>query len=173
MKKESPEQQFLKECIADALLLLMKNKPWNSITITEITNLANVSRVTYYRNFKNKEDILIYKVSLLLDKWYKHGKEYNYNRKEDICISLFTYLVTLQDILDTIIQSGLEHILLLSNYSIFEDFITLPISEQYSRYYHAMGLSGFILAWIKRGMKESPEEMGNILIQTIFKETSF
>ena len=146
MKKESPEQQFLKECIADALLLLMKNKPWNSITIIEITNLANVSRVTYYRNFKNKEDI---------------------------CISLFTYLVTLQDILDTIIQSGLEHILLLSNYSIFEDFITLPISEQYSRYYHAMGLSGFILAWIKRGMKESPEEMGNILIQTIFKETSF
>ena len=150
MKKERPEQQFLKECIADALLLLMKNKPWNSITITEITNLANVSRVTYYRNFKNKEDILIYKVSL----------------------SLFTYLVTLQDILDAIIQSGLEHILLLSNYSIFEDCITLPISEQYSRYYHSMGLSGFILAWIKRGMKESPEEMGNILIQRVCEKIS-
>jgi hypothetical protein len=143
----------------------MKKKPWNSITITEITNLENVGRITYYRNFKNKEDILICKVSLLLDKWYKYVTEHNYNSKEELCISLFTYLVTLQDILDTIIQSGLEHVLLLSNYSIFEDSINLPISEQYSRYYHAMGLSGFILAWIKRGMKESPEDMETFLLK--------
>ncbi len=169
MKKERPEQQFLKECIADALLLLMKKKSLDRITIVEITNLANVGRVTYYRNFKNKEDILIYKVSLLLDKWYKEATENNYTNKEEICISLFRYLVTLEDVLENIIQSGLEHILLLSNYSIFEDFINLSISEQYSRYYHAMGLSGFILAWIKRGMKESPEEMANILTQTILK----
>lgn len=168
MKKERPEQQFLKECIADALLLLMKKKPWSSITITEITNLASVGRITYYRNFKNKEDILIYKVSILLDKWYKCAMENNYNSKEEICISLFRYLVTLQDVLDTIIKSGLEHVLLLSNYNIFEEFISLSISEQYSRYYHAMGLSAFVLAWIKRGMKESPEDMGNILIQIIY-----
>lgn len=42
-------------------------------------------------------------------------------------------------------------------------------SQKYNACYHSMGLSGVILSWIKKGMKESPEEMGTILSYTIFR----
>ena len=45
--------------IATALLGLLNVKSFDRISITEITEKAAVSRVSYYRNFSSKEDILL------------------------------------------------------------------------------------------------------------------
>ena len=58
MKRTQRTSDFLKECIADSLLRLLRTKPLEAITIREITELANVSRVTYYRNFTSKEEVI-------------------------------------------------------------------------------------------------------------------
>ena len=59
MKKErNPSNVFAKDCIATALIKLMKQKKYEDITITDIANTAGVSRVTYYRNYNSKEDII-------------------------------------------------------------------------------------------------------------------
>ncbi|SHL63449.1 transcriptional regulator, TetR family [Anaerocolumna jejuensis DSM 15929] len=47
-----------KECIESALILLMKEKNFQDISITDITKKAGVSRTAYYRNYNSKEDIL-------------------------------------------------------------------------------------------------------------------
>ncbi len=44
--------------IIDALVQLMQGSPFADITISEITHTAGVSRITFYRNFTTKEDIL-------------------------------------------------------------------------------------------------------------------
>ena len=41
MKRTQNTSDFLKECIADSLLRLLRTKPLESITIREITELAN------------------------------------------------------------------------------------------------------------------------------------
>lgn len=41
-----------------ALLQLMKKKNFSAITVTDICEKAGVSRLTFYRNFETKEDIL-------------------------------------------------------------------------------------------------------------------
>ncbi len=46
------------EGIESALLLLMREKPFDDITITEIIKRAKVSRISYYRNYDSKEAIL-------------------------------------------------------------------------------------------------------------------
>ena len=51
--------QFSKECIATALIELMKTKDYSSITITEIAKKSGMSRMTYYRNYSSKDDILV------------------------------------------------------------------------------------------------------------------
>ena len=51
---------FTKENIAYALVEIIKRKDFESITITEIADEANVGRVTVYRNFSSKEAILKY-----------------------------------------------------------------------------------------------------------------
>lgn len=44
--------------ISQALLLLMHEKPYAEITISEITHKAGVNRSTYYRHFDTKESIV-------------------------------------------------------------------------------------------------------------------
>ena len=52
------ENQIVQESIFTALIQLMQ-KEFHNITITEITEKAGVSRMSYYRNYSSKEDILI------------------------------------------------------------------------------------------------------------------
>ena len=66
--------EFLKECIADALIKLMESKPYDKITVREITDCANVGRATYFRQFSSKDDVLIYKVKLLWRRWTENRR---------------------------------------------------------------------------------------------------
>ncbi len=54
-----PEETVAEERIAVALLALLDEKEFSRISITEITERAGVSRVSYYRHFSSKEDILL------------------------------------------------------------------------------------------------------------------
>lgn len=56
--RTSESQKLVKECIFIALTLLMEQKDYADITITDITKKAGVSRMAYYRNYESKEDIL-------------------------------------------------------------------------------------------------------------------
>ena len=47
-----------RDYIIESFFILMKNKKMDDISIQEICNKAGVSRVTFYRNFKNKFDII-------------------------------------------------------------------------------------------------------------------
>lgn len=51
--------------ISDALFNLMKRKPFQQITITEICEEAAIGRKTFYRNFELREDIIDFKLDLL------------------------------------------------------------------------------------------------------------
>ena len=49
----------VEESITTALLELMQKEEYKKITITDIVRKAGVSRVSYYRHFTTKEDVLI------------------------------------------------------------------------------------------------------------------
>ena len=57
MSAKNAANQLARECIVTALLQLLKEKPLSALSISEITSRAGVSRMTYYRNYKSKEDI--------------------------------------------------------------------------------------------------------------------
>ena len=58
MKKSYQEKMIVQEWMLNALLELMEETPYEKITVTQIAQRAGVPRMTYYRNFKNKENIL-------------------------------------------------------------------------------------------------------------------
>lgn len=45
--------------LEEALLELMKQKHFRDITVTDMTAKAGVSRLTFYRNFESKEEVLL------------------------------------------------------------------------------------------------------------------
>ena len=58
MGKSSATNQLVKECLYTSLMLLMEQKEFQNITITDIAKKAGVSRMAYYRNYETKEAIL-------------------------------------------------------------------------------------------------------------------
>ena len=48
----------IKEAIQEALVELMKNNDYNSITITELCKKAGVSRMAFYNNYKTLDNVI-------------------------------------------------------------------------------------------------------------------
>jgi AcrR family transcriptional regulator len=57
--KPNRQVKRTKSWIFDALMLLMDAKPYNSITVSDITEKAGVSRQTFYYYYKDKTDIIV------------------------------------------------------------------------------------------------------------------
>ena len=51
-------KESVTEKITKALFDLMKEQEYNDITITDIVNKAGVSRVTYYRHYNSKDEVI-------------------------------------------------------------------------------------------------------------------
>ena len=91
MKKK--RELSVAEYITNSLFELMKIKPYNEISITEITDKAKVNRVSFYRNFTSKDEIV--------KKWIKDTTtnflntsdiSFKNDSTKDYFIKLFTHL---------------------------------------------------------------------------------
>ncbi len=51
---------YTRRYIVEALFKLMEKKDFRDITITELTAKAGVGRATFYRNFADKESVIVY-----------------------------------------------------------------------------------------------------------------
>ena len=64
-----------KKWLIEALFDLMEEKPYSTITVKEISDKAQLSRRTFYRNFKVKEDLLYKYTDYLFEDYIKSIKE--------------------------------------------------------------------------------------------------
>ncbi len=76
--KES--NQITRNCIETALILLMDEKEYEEITISELTRKAGVSRTAYYRNYESKDDILNTLLSSLIADVIQAMTQFSYSR---------------------------------------------------------------------------------------------
>jgi len=60
-KKPKPDRrvQRTRQALRNALLELIKEKGYDSISVEDITQRANLGRATFYLHFKDKEDLLV------------------------------------------------------------------------------------------------------------------
>ena len=57
MKKSNPIAEQSKQWLAQSLFDLMEKQNYSEITISKISENAQLARRTFYRNFSSKEDI--------------------------------------------------------------------------------------------------------------------
>ncbi len=76
--------QITKECLFEALLILMKKKPFDKITISELVERAGVSRTTFYRNYDSIEQIITEPLFVIIETLRSSLKDEKYknNMKE-------------------------------------------------------------------------------------------
>ena len=152
-----------KDRIVESLIKLMKTNEFETITVKDISQLANVNRSTYYRNFKSKEDIIKYKLESIMDEYLLEFK-YKTNKTKEVYIQ--TILETFQkhdEFLKIIHKQNQSYILqkVLVNY--FDKILNNTTKkEEYQIYYHIGGIYNFIICWIKNDMQDSPEDLAKI-----------
>jgi len=150
---------------------MMGEKKFRDISITEITEKAGVSRMAFYRNYSNLEDII---VDYLDENFVSYAKERPACARDNSPDSIrlfFTYFKNQSILIRNLIESGTTH-LLLESFSAFLrtlsrnivcDKSLSPAMEKYSVEFIAGGIYKVVIEWAKGGMAESDAEMAEIV----------
>ncbi len=96
--------------MGEALLRLMRHKPLEKITADELAAEANVGRVTYFRNYSSKDDLLS---SYLLQSYKQYCTEHLasgdiHEKSAESLLCLFSFCYGLQDTHRQIVAAGHE-----------------------------------------------------------------
>jgi len=162
--------------IVNALFKLLKENSLDILTITEICQEADVARVTFYRNFESKEDILKLYIKILTEDYFSGLQKQSTISLKELSYGYFSYWQQNIDLLFLLKQNNLTT-LLLEEYSIVEQYLknlnkldfspkTLNKTQSYYRNaYIFAGLWRLIFLWIDRDCQESIEEMSQIFLK--------
>ncbi|BBF43573.1 hypothetical protein lbkm_2261 [Lachnospiraceae bacterium KM106-2] len=157
MRKKTESTKFIKDCIAESLIKLSKNKSYEEITVKEICETAGIGRTTYYRYFSNKDGKNRCLVEYTLSKWkdYCVGKEKQI--AEDEGKLLFTYIYDSKEYFIWLSQNHLTNVI----FDVFYDSIGPILGEESSiafiKSFIAGGIFGVVYNWIENEFAEEPE----------------
>lgn len=147
--------------ITNALLSLMEKQEFKDISITDIVNKAGLSRVTYYRHFNTKEDIVIRYFEMTKNQFIQQAR---LNEKEVVennevaILALFLFFKANLKANKCLRKAGLDGELLkfLSN----EFLDNLPVKlDKYLAYFIAGALYNVLINWLDNDCKDPLEEV--------------
>ena len=136
-----------KEAISNSLMQLLKEKEYFKITIQDIVDRAKVSRMAFYRNFNDKDEIIKYYLDNITDNFIKSSKIiYDPNNFSTYIIKLFTHLENNKDIGILLYKANSQ-------------------SEEYHSAFLSGGLYNIYYYWIKNNCKETPKQLSAIFTE--------
>ena len=144
--------------ITNALLELMDEQDYDSISITDITNKAGLSRVTYYRHFESKEDILIKYFVLTKDKFVDQVKLVGAKDNEAVIINLFYYFKSNLKANKSLRKAHLDGELLKFLSIEFLDYLPVKL-DKYTAYFIAGALYNVLVNWLDNDCKDPVDEV--------------
>ena len=154
---------YVLEHITSSVLKLLREKPLQEISISEIVNEAAVGRTSFYRNFESKEDVIKRYISCLIEQWDQEYKLTGKDSNPELYGSLFKHLKDNADFYMLLKERNLMYLFL----DVFMEK-NGPKPEDvnmwaYTKSFIAYGTYGWIEEWINRGMQESAETMADLL----------
>lgn len=167
--KENSQSRLSKEWIIDALIYLLKTKPYSTITVTEIAKKTGVARLTFYRNFQNKEEIIIARSHYLFQKYFDeiNNEEekfdlhhslllcYKYWKEDSEAIKLFENN-NLMYLLEDTFYIYLEKII--EDHPIFKELNLIQKS------FIVGGLTHSMIFWLSTNSSDSPEKISRSIL---------
>ena len=71
-EKQDRRSQRTRHLLSEALVELIREKGYNSITVSDIIGRANVGRSTFYAHYRDKDDLLIGELDRVIDVLDQH-----------------------------------------------------------------------------------------------------
>ena len=156
---------FLMECMAKALMELLKEKPISAISVAELTRKAGVARITFYRNYQSVEDVfdkyLDYLFRLYHEEVLKSSRHASFIKQENILLC-FSFFRQNADLINILMQNRLDSML---RRKFIESELDLSlksrtdVESKYLTIAYASTLFGILTSWLQDGMRDNPEAL--------------
>lgn len=163
------------EMIYDGLASLMREQPFDSISVTDVVEAAQVGRATFYRNFDDIEDVLRMRCDQVADNFVEYLQEYRQNHQDEprtrILKPILLYFYSHSELVELLIQAKRIHIFEEAIYNHFQPYKPMfgeyfGIEEEYVEYVMAMRIGSItkvLTHWIETGKKQAPDELADRL----------
>ena len=183
-KKIDARVRKTRDALGDALVSLMQEKPFDSITVQDVLDRAQVGRSTFYSHFSDKDDLLMSDADEFFESLAMalsaHGdkSERVFPVKE-----FFTHVAEARQFVQALRTSGRMH----DNFELAQGHFARGIERRLSEiprgtkvppqdrpalaYAHAGALLSLLRWWIDRGMKEPAEEMDKLFHRIVWNGT--
>lgn len=149
--------------ITEAFLLLLKKKEYKDISITEICKKAGVTRMSFYRYFESKEDILLKRVRYVTDSFLEEsGISYKNDTVSSYFIKLFTHMKQQMELCNALNKAGLIYMVKDEFDRVFLDTYRQEYDE-YKSVFLAGGIYNVFLFWFINGCRDNPEDLAKRL----------
>ena len=157
---------WAKEHITNAAIELLKLKPIEKISISELSDHAGTGRATFYRNYKDITDIFRQYLTKLNKEWIS-TVSYDKGGLKELVYIIFSHFEKYHDFYALLNERGLIYILKDVIFTSLHYSTEGPAAVVYSQSFVFYMLYGWIETWFSRGMKETPEEMSAVFPEKI------
>lgn len=158
------QKRFFQACLYDALMKLMQEKKFDKISVGELCEAAGVSRMTYYRSYNNKEDILLQHLDECFAMYLADLPVQDFF---GVALSFFQFWQGQERaFLIAVVRSGLSAQLMDKFHGYLDQIIPQMVSEEvqpFVKSFLAGGLYKMLMDWMKTGTQTPPEEMAAFL----------
>ena len=178
MNGHEKQKEQSRQMLEDALFALMEEKEYRQISVSEITERADVARRTFYRLYQSKDDVInTYFDRLCMGYQSQCGPIHGYDIGQ-IATEYFSFWYQYKHFLLLLHQSGLDSMLFLGINRASEQVIRSRIGEHplqqmpeliYFITYSTGGFMNLLFEWIKSGMESEPEVYAKIASDAIKK----
>lgn len=170
-----------RDALGDALVALMQEKPFDTITVQDVLDRAHVSRSTFYSHYSDKDDLLMSdaddffeRISMALS---EHGDK---SERVFPVQEFFTHIAEVQPFYKALVKSGQfqENMELARGHfargierrlSELSRGQSIPANERSAiAFTHAGAVLSLLSWWLDRGMHESPVQMDELFHRVVW-----
>jgi|SRR5688500_7378301 len=180
-KKTDARVRRTRDALGDALIALMQEKPFDTITVQDVLDRAHVGRSTFYSHYSDKDDLLMSDA----DEFYERvamGLSAQGDTSERVfpVREFFSHLAEARRFVNALSSSGKmpENLELARAHfarGIERRLAELPRGQSISEserpaiaFAHAGALLSLMTWWIDRGMLQSPAEMDELFHRLVW-----
>ena len=157
-----------KQMISSAFVRLLREHPYDDLTLSQIADHAGVSRMTLYRHFKSKEKIVLYMAQKTLDEELARTEDGNQPIKE-LIVQRLEFVKNLPHRAILLRSREIEEILdsfrMISFKEKFEELVGQRYEDDpYLFHFFFGGISNMLREWLRNDCQESQRELAEGII---------
>jgi AcrR family transcriptional regulator len=184
-KKTDARVRRTRDALGDALVALMQEKPFDTITVQDVLDRADVSRSTFYTHYSDKDDLLMSDAEEFFEAISMALSQAGDKSDRVFPVQeFFAHLADVQPFFKALMKSGKyqENMELARGHfarGIERRLAELPRSRSIPAhelpaiaFTHAGALLSLLTWWLDRGMRESPAEMDQLFHRMVWNGVS-